>query len=224
MYRILVVILILAAGCSDDDASNNANNTNNGQACGTTGQPCPDGLTCVTTITDEQTCVAEPEEALLLIKDASLSGACVGGDDLTPGADVAWVHLLAHDQTTVIGWGRMVLDQPGDPVGAQGTPLDGTPRTDRCDGYNIGCEGKLLIEFVDADGSALKIGEGQIIQIQEGGDMCDETFVDGMEAFVCTNPENARNEDFTECDWELRLSSLSNEGLFGGTVGNTLRP
>jgi hypothetical protein len=197
--------------------------------CGQGGTDCPMGLECVTWYGGVQACGPVAVEGLVLITDATLGGSCLVENDIdkVPGASIASVHVVDTDGS-VLGWGRMVWDEPGFAVAEErGDQPDGTPFTgDACTtAYNLGCDGKAAFEIIDESGQPQKLREGQNLFVHiRGAETCGDPVEDGIEAIICTDPSAARGGNLDSCSWRVRTVELP-EGeygpdRFGGTLGN----
>ncbi len=244
-FFLLLGVLCLSA-CGDEAATGPSSGAKNqdqaaqpaaaeessDQACGQGGAACPAGLECVTFRKDQEMCVPEAIQAVVLVKDATMGGSCLmaTAKDSLPGISIASVEVLKMDRS-LAGRGRLAWDKEGFEVAASHGPMpDGTVFTgDVCtDSYNLGCDGTAVFEIVDDSGAVLMLREGQHLVVRtRGKESCGEEFTDGVDALVCLDPGAAVSGDLDSCTWPVPLESLDagqfGPDHFGGTLGTAPR-
>ncbi len=154
---------------------------------------------------------------LARILDTSSGEQSCDVDD--PGSDILAV-ALEDDTGTAIGWGAVVWDEivfEGNLFTAT-DHLDGNApdlNADRCpDDFNsdtvtsLGCEGSIVVEFLDADSQriALDASAGQQIRVYEYGAQCvTGAATDTYDIDLCSDTAAAASGDEGSCTIQLAV-------------------
>lgn len=111
----LLVAATLLAGCGGESSGAETAAMIGAVAgeCGNGGTECPAGLECVTFRGDTQACGPESRDAVVLIRDATLGGACLSPNpaDPLPGASIATVQVIVAHLRGVDNCGEEVADE-----------------------------------------------------------------------------------------------------------------